>query len=706
MVDIETMENTEEKEPLKIKLTDWAKEPTVADFKQDWEDADEDRNNHIHDVDIWLDYLHVQGTKKRKHIPGRSGVTPKLIRKQAEWRYASLSEPFLSTKDMFTIAPETYEDKEAAKQNSLIINNQFNTKLKKNKFIDEYVRTAVDEGSVLIYVGWQVEEEIVVKDSFEFTPTQDPKILQELNNIAQNLQNDPQYLNTLNPEVVEAFELSQANNIAYQVNKVGTREELVETINQPDLEILNYNNYTIDPTAMGEITKANFVIRNFESSLSELQKSSIDYKNLDQIDVEGASTLNDVDYETREGENFSFKDKPRKRLVIYEYWGFMDIDGSGALTAIVAAYVGDVLIRLEENPFPDKKLPFVLVQYLPVRGKMYGEPDGELLKDNQDIIGATTRGLIDSMARIAVGQQGYRQDALDVTNKRKYDAGKDYMFNAAVDPRQAFYTHTYPAIPDSAQIMINVQNAEAESLTGVRAFAQSTVGNIGAETAAGVRGATDAASKREMGILRRLSTGIEEIGRKIIMMNAKWLSETEVVRITNDKFVTIRRDDLAGNFDLRLSISTPESDTAKAEQLAFMLQTTGQTIGAAMSQLILSEIADLRKMPVLAKQIREFKPAPDPLAEEKAKLEIQLLKEKIYNENAKGNENNANANLDNAKAKREISTADKLDLDFAEQEAGVTQERDKEKLSVQSEGNKQLENQKHVNKIIQNELAT
>ena len=46
----------------------------------------------------------------------------------------------------------------------------------------------------------------------------------------------------------------------------------------------------------------------------------------------------------------------------------------------------------------------------------------------------------------------------------------------------------------------------------------------------------DAASKREMSILRRLAHGLLKIGRKIMAMNAVWLTEQEVVRLTNGPF--------------------------------------------------------------------------------------------------------------------------------------------------------------------------
>jgi hypothetical protein len=67
----------------------------------------------------------------------------------------------------------------------------------------------------------------------------------------------------------------------------------------------------------------------------------------------------------------------------------------------------------------------------------YGEPDGELLEDNQRVVGAITRGMLDTMGRSANGQTGIRKDMLDATNRRKFEKGLDYEFNPNVDPRRA-----------------------------------------------------------------------------------------------------------------------------------------------------------------------------------------------------------------------------------------------------------------------------
>ena len=138
--------------------------------------------------------------------------------------------------------------------------------------------------------------------------------------------------------------------------------------------------------------------------------------------------------------------------------------------------------------------------------------------------------------------------------------------------------------------MIDYQNNEAEALTGVKAFSGGLSGESLGDVAAGVRSVLDAASKREMGILRRLSAGIVEIGKRILAMNAEFLSEEEVIRITNDQFKTIRRDSLKGRFDIKLEISTAETDNAKAQELPFMLQTMGNTIPFEVTQHLISKI--------------------------------------------------------------------------------------------------------------------
>ena len=671
-------------------LTTWKNPPTIRDLKQDLQDA---RNVHFSQetkIGEWLDNLNVTGKAKVKTPVGSSSIVPKLIRKQAEWRYAALTEPYLSTDDVFKVSPVSWEDRAASQQNQLLLNHQFNTKINKVSFIDTLIRTCVDEGTAIVRVTWDFVEEdyqaVVPKVQYVVDPSFAPTIQY----LAQLKQESPsQYDTDVPDELKQAFELSQQNGQAIRPEIIG-KEEVTKTRtvkNCPNLEVCDYRNVVVDPTCQGDVEKAGFIIYSFESSLSQLKKDG-KYTNLNKIQVANNGPLNEPDHRGDLGAmSFNFSDEPRKKIVVHEYWGFWDIDGTGKTKPIVAAWVGDTLIRMDENPYPDKQLPFVIIQYLPVRRATHGEPDGVLIEDNQKIAGAVTRGMIDIMAKSANGQTGMRKDMLDSTNKKKWQDGKDYEYNGNVDPRVGVHMHTFNEIPQSAPMLLQMQNMEAESLTGVKSFSQGVSGSTLGEVAAGVRGALDAASKRELGILRRISAGICAIGRKIITMNAEFLEPEEVIRVTNEEFVKVRKDDLPGNFDLKLGVSTAEEDEKKAQELAMMLQTMGPNMDPDMTRMILSDIARLRKMPELAKKIEMFKPQPDPVQQQMQQLQMALLQAQIVTEQAKAASLGATAQLSTTKMGTEMaktdhykSDTDQRNLDFVEQESGVKQERDLQKV--------------------------
>ena len=655
------------------KLTVWKNEPSVKDLQSDLDSAQSTYNDHVNTVEKYLSKL--AGELKINIPKGRSKIQPKLIRKQAEWRYASLEEPFLSTENLFDIDPRTGEDYEAAEDNEILLNYQFNTKIDKVAFINEYIRTAVDEGTVFVQVGWKYEKgEREVYEDIELTPEQASMFL--YNQVAKGLMTQE-----------EAISKMQSGE---PITKTVKRKKIVTTANHPTLRVCEFDRLIIDPTCEGDLDKAQFIIVPFETSYSEL-KSDGTYKNLDQIfNDEGMIVQANVDDDSFykrfvNQSGFEFNDNARKKLTAYEYYGYWDIDGKGITKPIKAVWVGPTMIKLEELPYPDKKLPFVSVPFMPVRKSIYGEPDAKLLEDNQDIIGAVTRGMIDIMGRGANGQILMTKGMLDAANLKKYENGEHAYINPGFDPRTNIHMQTYPEIPNSAMQMVNLQNQDAESLTGVIAFSSGISGQALGNTATGVRGALDSASKRELGILRRLSSGIEKIGRKIIAMNAEFLDDEEVVRVTNKQFRTIRRDDLTGSFDLRVKISTAESDNQKIEKLAFMMQTGQQSMDPEEAKLVRAEIYKLQKMPDLADKVLNFKPQPDPLQEQMSQLQLERmqlenakLKSEIEERQSRAIENQVDVELKQAKTQNELAKARKVssekdltDLEFLRKDQGA-----------------------------------
>ena len=698
------------------KLTDWENEPKVADLKDDYTNCTASHDAQVKIIDEYMRNLRAEPILlSKKERLTRSTIQPKLIRKQAEWKYASLSEPFLSTDSIFRVNPVSYEDNYAAKQNELVINYQFNTQVNKIKFIDDYVRACVDCGTAIIRVGWEEKEELldVPVPQYQTVPV-DPsdadsiarfnrvkKLMQDTiyvenvpdqwkaciiqaqqeeaqreQQIFAQVQQQIQQIQAQQPLPEEELQkvqeqllaqaqqmLQQMPPIAYMPQEAGVvYQQTTKLINRPTLDICHYTDVYIDPTCEGNLDRAEYIIYKYTSCKADLLADGR-YINIDQIPD---STSRDYDNELTHGEDF--KDKARKKLTVYEYWGNWDIHGDGTKVPIVATWVSDVMIRLAENPFPDHKPPFVVVAHLPIPRSVYGEPDGALIADNQLIIGAVTRGIIDLLGKSANSQTGMAMQFLDPVNKKAFSEGRDYEFNPNMNPQQGIFQHQFPEIPQTIMPFLQSQEQEAEALTGVKSYNTGMTGDALGSTATGVQGVLDSASKREMGILRRLSDGLKKVARKIIAMNALWLNDKEVIRITNQDFVEIHRDDLAGEFDLDLIIANAEQDNAKAESLAFMLQTLGNTVDQGMTQMILADICKLRKMPELAERIARFEPPPpDPMQQQIMEKQLELLQAQIDKLQAEVQKLGADTELSGAKAQSELLGA-QLDMQLKPQE--------------------------------------
>ena len=672
------------------KLTDWKKEPSIQLLKGDLESAKPAHDAIMSQIREWNDLMEVKGKAKPPKVKGRSQVQPRLVRRQAEWRYAPLSEPFLSSNKLFKVTPVTFEDELAARQNELVLNYQFRTQLNKVKLVDDYVHSVVDDGTGIARIGWErktvkIKTETPVFQLYPIENQEQADILQQA--LQLQAENPREYDETMPEDIKEAVNYFNETGEATYAIQTGVTEVEVEKalVNRPTVEMLNPNNVVIDPSCNGDLDKALYAVISFETCKADLMKNKDRYHNLDKIDWESSSPMTDPDHESKTPSDFQFKDALRKKVVAYEYWGFYDINDDGSLEPIVATWIGSTLIRMEKNPFPDGKLPLVVVPYMPRKRELFGEADAELLGDNQAILGATMRGMIDLLGRSANGQRGYPKGMLDTLNRRRYEDGQDYEYNPMQgNPSQAIMEHKFPELPQSAIVMTQMQNQEAEALTGVKAFSGGVTGAAYGDVAAGIRGALDAASKREMAILRRLAKGMADIGTKICAMNAVFLSEKEVVRITNEQYVEINREDLKGNFDIEVDINTAEIDNQKSQDLGFMVQTLGNTVDQSITLSLVAKIAELKRMPDLAHELRTWQPQPDPMEEQLKQLAIQ--KAQLENEELR-----SKIALNNAKAKEAASSGDLKDLDYLEQESGTKHARDMEKQKAQSQGNQNLQ---------------
>jgi len=662
--DTETTITTKKKHKLQPK---WKNAPRYADLVADKDSAEGSMSEYRDRLSEW-DNTRNGGSPIKTFGNNKSTARPLVARKANEWKYPALEDPILSTNSLFVVEPATSIDTEAAKQNAQVLNYQWNTKVQKTKLVGDIVRTLVDEGTVIVKTGWDfetafkdVEEEVPVYAS----PEQSLIMMQQAVGTGK-----------MSQEQVQAMlETGEPMQIGTKMQTV-TKEVVIK--NQPSYEVCINANVTIDPTCDGVMSDALFVIHEYDTSYADLKSEEygIDedgneygiYHNIDFI-TDGEDNEYDP-YRSDESNNFEFKDKARKRLRAYEYWGYWDIQGDGELVSIVATWVGKTLIRLEENPFPHGRLPFSVSTYMPVKKSVHGEPDAELLRENQEAIGRMTRAIHDITARQAVGQEFIDENLFPSPSaKNQYEKGNTVFFRSQMDPRKAIFRQDVQQISSTPFDVIKWQTSDANELTGTRPF----TGPGGAKIDGGTRSkdSMDATAKREASILRRLSELLfVDMARMTIAMNQVFLDEETVVRITDREFVKVKRDDLEGDFDLRVKVNTPEADDDKATKIMKLLQTNAATMDPGIVKLHYVQLAELWKLETLAGAVEAFEPKPDPMREELMRLQIEeqklknaMIQKEMESEDSKiferlsRKEENLSADIDLKKAKAEQALA-------------------------------------------------
>lgn len=740
--------NSQEK--VKVKIN---KNEILKNLKADFEASKRLKSRNDSKINTWRREYNgeLYGNEKKN----RSKFVYRLIKKQSEWQHAGLVDPFVSTPDIIRAKPVTWEDKEVSPKIEILLNTQFCRQFDRFNFMNKAIKVLDQEGTVVIRTGWEYKEKVIKEQIFEEQPNPDFMMLQEqamtiqanLEQIAPMVEQSKNSLamleqqglsidqavasGVIDPQVVADTQdmMAEAANLEQQLQALQEQlqsipqtievpriiERLKPVCNRPTAMVCRNEDIFIDPTCQDNMDNCQFVIYRYETDMTTLKRAGV-YKNLDKV----SHTLRDSEYvsKTRDDEgydsSFEFSDIARKKVVVHEYWGNYDIDGDGEAEAIVCTWVNDVIIQLRDNPFPDKQPPFIVVPFNSIPFSLYGESNAELLSDTQKIQTAIIRGLIDNMAMSNNGQKGVRNGALDEYNRVKFLNGENFEFNGTPND---FYDGHFNEFPSSTFNMLQMLNAEAESITGVKNFYQGMHSNSLGSTATATTAIMDSAAARRLNIVRNIAENmIKPILRKWLAYDAEFLDEETQYRITNEEFIWLKRDDLGARIDIDLAISTSEDNKATASELSFLLQTIGPSEDPNLRKMIIADICDLYKKPELAKSIREYEPQPDPLAQRLQELQIQMLEAQIENERAKGGRAEIDSRLKEAKTKTELAKAaniesntDSTDLDYLQKFYGVNEkakqanalemEAAKHKFNMDKENLKLLENiakNKHI----------
>jgi len=599
-------------------------------FKANYDDASQLRNNQLDKVTGWLKVYN--SAKYGNEKPYKSQYVSDLTKKLVSWQLPALVDPLVNNKDLLDFKPATYRDTAITIQEQKVASFDLLQANNHYTFITDLVSKLIKEGTCFVKLGWEYEE--VYKDVDE-----------------------------------PIFQVNPATGQQEMVDmKTVTKKVVVK--NNPTHLICNLEDIIIDPTCEGDIEKANFIIHDFDTDLSSLRKDGR-YKNLDRLEAR----LEELDTDTRyydtslkeaEDISFEFADKARRRLTVHEYWGNYDLNGDGIAEPIVCAWCNDIILRLEENPLPGKKLPFVKADYIRKPKEIYGEPLAALTKKTQHIDSVLKRGVFDDLKRVNNGQIGVKIGAMDDKNFNRFKKGLDFQYNTSMND---IWINEYKPMSGSIFKVMEDNHYEAESLTGVKSFNTGAGGNSLGSTAAAVNATMSSSSKREMHIIRGIAeTCIIPMVRRWLEYSREFREPEEIEVITDDPYVPITQEI---KYDVKVNIESAEVRQQKIQSMGFLLQTMGPNMPHEVQQMLLARYVKLNGELDLAKQIETYQPQPDPIQQQMAQLQVQLLAAQVELERAKAANYAADVPYKQAKTEHIKSDKDLKDLNYINEASGV-----------------------------------
>ena len=624
------------------------KNDLLQHVKADYKGAEVAKNENDNKITQWeaIRDSKLYGTE----VDGKSKYVSDLTKNLLDWQVPSLVDPFVSTPDVINCKPFTYADPLIAAQEEAVLTHQVIQTADHFSFMTDLMTYIAEKGTAFVKTGWMFQEE--KREVEQPLMAIDPMSGQEV---------------VIGTEVVE---------------------QMVTTVNKPTRLVIDPIDIRMDPTCGGKISKASFVIHDWETDLSTLRQDGR-YKNLDKIKEDIGR---DEDYEQKDStdDTFKFEDSARKKIIVHEYWGKYDLDGDGIAEPVVCAWVGDVVIREEENPLPGQEIPFEKAVYKNLPGYIWGEPLAAKTGKRQHIDSVLHRGIFDDMKLANNGQTGTKKGFTDDANLRKMKQGLDFEYNTTMAD---VYQDQYRGLNQSVFNVMAKNEAAAESSVGVTMMNHGTGGNALGSSAAAVNATTSSSAKREMHIVRGVAEDcIIPMLKKFSRYNKEFLSPEEVSAITDKEYIEPKNDN---EYDIKMTLESAETRVAKAERTGFVLQTMGPNMPPQAMTVLLArymkligelDVSHMIKNPEVSPEEQQAQAKQQAHADKMMELELALMEAKVYNEQAKGQENAVDVELKTAKTETERAKAritnsdsDLKDIDYLEREAGIPHERELEK---------------------------
>ena len=554
-----------------------------------------------------------EGKKYGNEMKTRSSIVMRDVAKQIEWQKPNITEPFTASSNPISTDPLNPKSVKPSKIAAAYLNNEFVSNFNRYKFMSDVADVFAREGTVWVRTSWEFEE---VDEERHLSNVSIKKIM--------SIPDEP-------------VEIERNEDGSFDATY--RRPKVVK--NKPSVEVCRNEHIFPDPGADNK-DNMTFICYRFEETIAGLYEAGV-YDDDAIKKLEGAvnreygdtglGATRDADLQDYgRDDTYQSKNFMNQRVTIVEYWGYADLKDNGSNMPIVSAWSSkhDVLLRLEDNPLPGKRIPFHSAPYASKPFSMWGNSLAYFISDNQKIRTGIMRGVIDNMSLANNGQKFMQRGALDYVNYKRMRNGERYI-QTNLDPKTSITDGSFNQLPQSTFSVMQMVSEETKDLSGINQGQPALDTVAQTKTASGAHTQTTMSQQRMADSVRNLSSMMQGVFSDWLAYAKDFIEPDQMMQMFGE-YINIEKDDLNGDYNVAIKVSTEMNTQTQISQLNLMLQ-QAQALGAgappgAINKLT-AEMMDLFDKPALAKEFREYVPQPDPVAQQMQQLEMQKLQAEI-----------------------------------------------------------------------------
>ncbi len=325
--------------------------------------------------------------------------------------------------------------------------------------------------------------------------------------------------------------------------ETGTEAYIAKIKTVPKLEAVSCWDFYSDPNCTN-MTDAEYVIQ--RHSFNRQQFANLIKRPLFREDAIRSCLEMGANYQARGYESSLYNRENleslyKSRFEVLEYWGLLDkriakeigldYDDDLDVVSVNAWICGDKVLRLTENPFTPKRLPYMVCPYELNPYQFFGIGVPENMEDSQQIMNGHARMAIDNLALSGNLVFDIDETLLVPGQDMKVFPGKIFRRQSG-QPGQAIHGLKFPSTTNENMMMFDRFRQLADEATGIPSYSHGTTGiQSTTRTAAGMSMLMGAAALSIKTVIKNIDDYLlKPLGKTLFYWNMQFNDEKPEIK--------------------------------------------------------------------------------------------------------------------------------------------------------------------------------